>query len=152
MAAIAHCISARPRGIVVLAGVVAAGGALFLVSGSALLFADQLGIYRGALGIAGRSENVQIENGLVALAAGVLLLVLAVGLFQLRLWAWAVSVLAMGVTVGFSIYEWLTGLARVSSQLFTWIAAASMLLYLLAPHVIRAFFAKPATNATSPRR
>jgi hypothetical protein len=134
----------RPRGIVTLASVLALGGVLFLLGAGALLLADQLRIYRSAIASAGVGHDMQIGTGLFALAGGISLLALAVGLFRMQRWAWGLGVLIMSANVGFAAIEIHNGVLLAPDQVVTLITAAVVLLYLLAPGVVRAFFRKRA--------
>jgi hypothetical protein len=134
----------RPHGIVTLASVLALGGVVFLLGAGALLLADQLQIYRSAIAAAGVGHDTQIGTGLFALASGISLLALAVGLFYMQRWAWGLGVLIMGANVAFAAIEIHNGALLAPDQIVTLITATAVLLYLLAPGVVRAFFRKGA--------
>lgn len=129
-----------PRGIVLLACVLAAGGILFVVGAGALLLANPLAIYRSALAQAGVAQDTQIGTGLLALAGGIVLITLAVGLLRLQRWAWGLGVLVLGADIGVIAIVIHNGAILAPDQLATAGSAALMLLYLLAPGVIGAFF------------
>jgi hypothetical protein len=137
----------RPRGIAILTGVLAIDGILFLLGAGALLLADQFGIYRGMIALVGVPHDAQMSTGLAALAGGVVQIGLAIGFFRLWRWAWGLGVLATGANVGYDALAIHDGVVLSRDQLITLIAAALILIYLLAPGVIRAFFHQPSSAA-----
>jgi hypothetical protein len=134
----------RPHGIVILTCVLAAGGIAFLLGADALLLSNQLGVSQSTLVAAGVRRDAQTSTGLLALAGGVVQLALAIGLFQLRRWAWGAGVVVMGTTVGLYGVALHNKAPLAQDKVVTFVAAALILLYLLAPGVVRAFFGKSA--------
>jgi hypothetical protein len=141
----------RPRGIVVLACVLALSGLVFLLGAGALLFAKQLAIYPGTIALAGVNPHAELATGLAALCGGMAQLGLAIGLFRLWRWAWGLSELIMGATVAVAAFGIHNGTLRSPDELIAPIAAVPILLYLLAPPVIRAFFRKPTAMTVALR-
>src|SRR5262249_19562601 len=97
---------------------------------------------------AGVPQDAQIGTGLLALAGGMVLLTLAVGLLQLRRWAWGLGVLILGADIGATAIAIYNGTILAPEQFAMASCAALMLLYLLVPGVIGAFF-RPS-HRTSP--
>src|SRR5262249_38595781 len=124
MAAPKRTARKRPWSVAFLAGVLAVGGVLFVIGAAVLLLANQLGIYRGALAQVGVPQDQQISTGLLALAGGVVLLVLAVGLFRLRRWAWGLGVLVLGANVGVTGIAIHNGVMLAPDQIITVSSAA----------------------------
>ncbi|HTT35711.1 MAG TPA: hypothetical protein VMH78_07585 [Thermoplasmata archaeon] len=82
----------RPLGVAVLAVLIGLLGALFLVAGLVVLLFSTL------VGLAGIAFfGAGLVGGLLLFLAGVVLLVVAFGLWRLEMWALALSVIVIGL-------------------------------------------------------
>jgi|SRR5579884_2533483 len=137
----------RPIGVVVLAVLQLIGAAIFLVAAADLLFGNQIGLSRETLQSAGlpTGHDMQVTMGVFALVLGVVQLLIAWGLFNLKGWAWGFAALAAGANFVVGAVNAASGVPLGNDQRASMVISLLILLYLLLPGVRAAFFGrKPA--------
>jgi uncharacterized membrane protein (DUF2068 family) len=134
----------RPIGVVALAVVQLVGAAIFLVAAADLLLGNQS---QQALQSAGlpMSRDMQVTLGVFALALGMVQLLIAWGLFNLKGWAWGFAALAAAANFVLGAVNAANGAQLGGEQRTSMVVSLVILLYLLLPGVRAAFFGrKPA--------
>jgi uncharacterized membrane protein (DUF2068 family) len=132
----------RPVGVTILAVLSILGGIALLCLGglSALggtLFSSQVAA-AGGTAAAANSGLLTIIGGAIAVL-GVLYIVLAVGLLQLKGWAWLLGIVLSVLSVVGGIAQIVAKPSSLGSQAVTLIISLVILVYLFTPQVRAAF-------------
>lgn len=138
----------RPIGVTLLGILQILGGGLFLLAAAGLLLGDHMDVGRQMYHAANlpTRQDVQVTLAAIALAVGLLQLVIGFGLLGLKGWAWALSAFGVGANFVFGIASIADGVQLSQQERFSMLVSLIVLLYLLLPGVREAFFAKkPAT-------
>lgn len=139
----------RPIGITILAILQVVSGAVFLLAATTLLLGNQSDASRQALAMAHltASRDTLISVGVFSLIIGGLQLVVALGLWQLKPWAWVLAALASGASVVSSVLSVVNGERILQEQQIALAVSLIILVYLITPGVREAFFSKRAVRA-----
>ncbi len=112
----------RPTGVTIMAVIVIVGALL--------------GIYAGNLGLDG--DAAAVGSGIGILIVSSVQLLVGIGLWTLRKWAWTLAVVVLGIRVILDIVGIVTG-AAVVAGIINLIVSLILLWYLFRPNVQRAF-------------
>ena len=139
----------RPIGITILAVLQVVSGAVFLLAAATLLLGNQSDASRQALAMAhlSASRDTLISVGVFSLIIGGLQLVVAVGLWQLKAWAWVLAALASGASVVSGVLSVVNGARIPQEQQIALVVSLIILVYLITPGVREAFFTKRVVRA-----
>lgn len=132
---------ARPTGVTILAILAVIGGIFGLLGGLALVGMGGLagGLVGGAAGAA--LGGTAVIAGLIVLVIGVLDLVLAYGLWNLRPWAWQLGVVLAAVNIVIAVLGFLRIVfySDLTGALISIVISGVILYYLNQPEIRRAF-------------
>jgi uncharacterized membrane protein (DUF2068 family) len=123
----------RPTGITVLAILAAIGGVFGILGGLALIGVGT--VVAGATGLGGLAAIL----GLIALAYGVLSLVLAYGFWTLQPWAWTLGVGLEVAGIVINVLQYINNTSAIGGTIFSIAINAIVLWYLYQPNVKAAF-------------
>ncbi|MGA8542798.1 MAG: hypothetical protein WB947_04575 [Thermoplasmata archaeon] len=115
----------RPLGVAILALLIGIYGFIVFLGGLLIAVGVSVGSYLGGSGLAHSIGQSGVVAGLILLIVGLIILGLAVGLWHLRMWALALTVLFLIIVVV------LDGIAGAFIT-FGFIVALLLLIYLLA--------------------
>jgi uncharacterized membrane protein (DUF2068 family) len=132
----------RPIGITIIALIQVFVAVIVLLGAVALLLGNQSQASQQALTMAhlSVSRSTEVSIGVFALIIAGIELLIAWGLFQLKGWAWGLSVFAFGANVVFSVLDLINRVALTQSQQISMVISLLVLIYLLTPGVREAFF------------
>lgn len=128
-------------GAMVVAWLAIIGGVMGLAIGAVVAFAGELidaratSHHLAAWGVGGMGLLIA---GLLVMIVGLAQIIVGVGIWQLRGWAWVVGIFLQSATFLASLGGLLTGVFTVQS-LFTLIFSGAILVYLLRPRVRKLF-------------
>ena len=136
----------RPIGITIIALVQLLAAIVLVLGAATLLLGNQSQANQQALAMAhlASTRQTEVSIGVFALILGAIELLVAVGLFQLKGWAWGLAVLVSGANVVFGVLDLVNRIALTQSEQVSLIVSLLVLVYLLTPGVREAFFNKPA--------
>jgi hypothetical protein len=139
----------RPVGIVILALIQAFAGVVLLIGGVALLLGNSSAASQEALSMANLSSDTGtlVSFGVITLILAVVELALAFGLFQLRGWAWGISLILFGANVVLVLMNLVNGQSLTQTQEVSGLVSLLIALYLLLPGVRGAFFSRTPASA-----
>lgn len=129
----------RPTGVTILA-ILQFIGAIFTILGS--LFALIGGGIVTTLGIGGSSPEAAAAGGVIMffsvfmLVLGIISIVLAIGLWQMKEWAWIATLVLQGITIAIQILQLVLGKAP---NFLSLAFAVVIVIYLMRPEVKQAF-------------
>jgi uncharacterized membrane protein (DUF2068 family) len=136
----------RPIGVTIIALVQLLAAIVLVLGAATLLLGNQSQASQQALAMAhlAVTRQTEVSIGIFALILGAIELLVAVGLFQLKGWAWGLAVLVVGANVVFGVLDLVNRVALTQSQQVSMIVSLLVLIYLLMPGVREAFFNRPA--------
>jgi uncharacterized membrane protein (DUF2068 family) len=139
----------RPIGITIIAVIQAFVGIVLLIGAAAVLLGKNSDTTKQALAMAHLTADTGtlVSIGIFALILAAIQLILAVGLFQLQGWAWAVTLFVFGADVVTNVIDLVNGRTLSQSEVFGVIISLLIVLYLLAPGVRAAFFRGASAHA-----
>src|SRR5260370_10810202 len=139
-----ECVK-RPIGITIIALVELLAAIVLVLGAATLLLGNQSQANQQALAMAhlASTRQTEVSIGVFALILGAIELLVAVGLFQLKGWAWGLAVLVSGANVVFGVLDLVNRVALTQSAQVSLIVSLLVLLYLLTPRLPLAFFNSP---------
>jgi Predicted membrane protein (DUF2127) len=123
----------RPTGITVLAILAAIGGVFGILGGLALISVGTVVATSSGLG------GLAAVLGLIALAYGILSLVLAYGFWTLQPWAWTLGVGLEVAGIVINVLQYINNTSALGGTIFSIAINAIVLWYLYQPNVKAAF-------------
>jgi uncharacterized membrane protein (DUF2068 family) len=123
----------RPTGITVLAVLAAIGGVFGILGGLALIGVGT--VVASSTGLGGLAAIL----GLIALAYGILSLVLAYGFWTLQPWAWTLGVGLEVAGIVINVLQYINNTSALGGTIFSIAINAIVLWYLYQPNVKAAF-------------
>lgn len=123
----------RPTGITVLAVLAAIGGVFGILGGLALIGVGT--VVASSSGLGGLAAIL----GLIALAYGILSLVLAYGFWTLQPWAWTLGVGLEVAGIVINVLQYINNTSAIGGTIFSIAINAIVLWYLYQPNVKAAF-------------
>jgi uncharacterized membrane protein (DUF2068 family) len=123
----------RPTGITVLAILAAIGGVFGILGGLALIGVGT--VVASSTGLGGLAAIL----GLIALAYGILSLVLAYGFWTLQPWAWTLGVGLEVAGIVINVLQYINNTSALGGTIFSIAINAIVLWYLYQPNVKAAF-------------
>jgi Predicted membrane protein (DUF2127) len=123
----------RPTGITVLAILAAIGGVFGILGGLALISVGTVVATSSGLG------GLAAVLGLIALAYGILSLVLAYGFWTLQPWAWTLGVGLEVAGIVINVLQYINNSSALGGTIFSIAINAIVLWYLYQPNVKAAF-------------
>jgi hypothetical protein len=123
----------RPTGITVLAILAAIGGVFGILGGLALIGVGT--VVASSSGLGGLAAIL----GLIALAYGILSLVLAYGFWTLQPWAWTLGVGLEVAGIVINVLQYINNTSALGGTIFSIAINAIVLWYLYQPNVKAAF-------------
>jgi uncharacterized membrane protein (DUF2068 family) len=123
----------RPTGITVLAILAAIGGVFGILGGLALIGVGT--VVASSTGLGGLAAIL----GLIALAYGILSLVLAYGFWTLQPWAWTLGVGLEVAGIVINVLQYINNSSALGGTIFSIAINAIVLWYLYQPNVKAAF-------------
>jgi uncharacterized membrane protein (DUF2068 family) len=123
----------RPTGITVLAILAAIGGVFGILGGLALIGVGA--VVASSAGLGGLAAIL----GLIALAYGILSLVLAYGFWTLQPWAWTLGVGLEVAGIVINVLQYINNTSALGGTIFSIAINAIVLWYLYQPNVKAAF-------------
>jgi uncharacterized membrane protein (DUF2068 family) len=123
----------RPTGITVLAILAAIGGVFGILGGLALIGVGTVVATSSGLG------GLAAILGLIALAYGILSLVLAYGFWTLQPWAWTLGVGLEVAGIVINVLQYINNTSALGGTIFSIAINAIVLWYLYQPNVKAAF-------------
>jgi hypothetical protein len=123
----------RPTGITVLAILAAIGGVFGILGGLALIGVGT--VVASSTGLGGLAAIL----GLIALAYGILSLVLAYGFWTLQPWAWTLGVGLEVAGIVINVLQYINNSSALGGTIFSIAINAIVLWYLSQPNVKAAF-------------
>jgi hypothetical protein len=123
----------RPTGITVLAVLAAIGGVFGILGGLALIGVGT--VVASTTGLGGLAAIV----GLIALAYGILSLVLAYGFWTLKPWAWTLGIGLEVAGIVINVLQYMNNTAAIGGTILSIAINAVVLWYLYQPNVKAAF-------------
>jgi Predicted membrane protein (DUF2127) len=123
----------RPTGITVLAILAAIGGVFGILGGLALIGVGT--VVATSTGLGGLAAIL----GLIALAYGILSLVLAYGFWTLQPWAWTLGVGLEVAGIVINVLQYINNTSAIGGTIFSIAINAIVLWYLYQPNVKAAF-------------
>ncbi|SRR6266542_2548611 len=123
----------RPTGITVLAVLAAIGGVFGILGGLALIGVGT--VVASSTGLGGLAAIL----GLIALAYGILSLVLAYGFWTLQPWAWTLGVGLEVAGIVINVLQYINNTSAIGGTIFSIAINAIVLWYLYQPNVKAAF-------------
>jgi hypothetical protein len=123
-------------------------GVLAIISGvTGMLIGGLVAVAGTALDVFARpgQDTMQITGGyaliiagLTAMVAGLLQVIFGIGIWRLSAWAWVAGIIIQLFTLTVAVLGLFTG-AAIPASLVTIVISGAILMYLLSPHVRKAF-------------
>ena len=137
--------AARPQGVTIIAILAFIGGIFAIVAGLGLTVLG--GILGGALAASGEAAGGMFGGllaifGIGTLGLGIAEIVVGWGLWGLKAWAWAVSVIVFIVNIMLTLLTALGGNSLISISTLIGIAIPAIILYYLMTPPVKAAFGR----------